>query len=85
MATGLVPIVSNLACFKDYIQEGIDGYVFDHRSDLAVQNLAETFTKAIKDWENMIEISASLAQKLQSYSYDQIAKIYLDDFKTLSD
>ncbi|MEB3280970.1 MAG: glycosyltransferase family 4 protein [Lyngbya sp.] len=83
MATGLVPIVSNLACFEDYIQEGIDGYFFDHRSEQAVQNLAETFTAAIENWEKTIEIGLNVAQKAHNYSYDQISKIYLDDFNNL--
>ncbi len=83
MATGLVPVVSNLACFEDYIQEGIDGYLFDHRSDDAAQNLAETFTKAIENFGKTTEIGKNIAKKAQNYSYENISQIYLDDFDNL--
>lgn len=83
MATGLVPIISNLACFEDYIQDGIDGYFFDHRSDHAVQNLAEKFALAIQNWEQTMNIGQNVAKKAQHYSYEQIAKVYLDDFAEL--
>ena len=29
MANGCVPLVSNLDCFRDYIQDGVNGFVFD--------------------------------------------------------
>ena len=32
MAHGCAPIVSNLSCFRDYIEDGVTGFVFDHRA-----------------------------------------------------
>ncbi len=83
MATGLVPIVSSLACFKDYIQDRIDGYFFDHRSYQAAQNLSAVFTSAIQNSEKTLEMGSNIAQKAQNYSYENISQIYLDDFDKL--
>lgn len=83
MATGLVPVVSSLACFEDYIQDGVDGYLFDHRSDRAAQNLAEAFTRAIENWEKTLEVGRNIAKIAPSYSYEKIAQVYLDDFAEL--
>lgn len=45
MACGAVPIVSDLACFRDFITPGVNGLVFNHQaadaaSQLAIQMLA---------------------------------------------
>ncbi|MEL7038520.1 MAG: glycosyltransferase family 4 protein [Cyanobacteria bacterium J06592_8] len=83
MATGLVPVVSNLACFEDYIQDGVDGYLFDHRSERAAQNLAQAFTIAIENWEKTCRISIQASRKASEYSFSRIADVYLEDFSSL--
>jgi glycosyltransferase involved in cell wall biosynthesis len=32
MAWGCVPVVSDLACFRDYLRDGRNGFAFDHRA-----------------------------------------------------
>ncbi|MEO1432453.1 MAG: glycosyltransferase family 4 protein, partial [Cyanobacteria bacterium J06633_8] len=83
MATGLVPIVSNLACFRDFIEEGKTGYFFDHRSTNAVQNLSEAFASAIMNWEITHKMGVKAVQKAQEFSYKKIADLYLDEFEQL--
>lgn len=41
MAFGAVPIVSALACFRDFISPGVNGLVFDHRRQDAPALLAQ--------------------------------------------
>jgi glycosyltransferase involved in cell wall biosynthesis len=41
MACGAVPIVSDLACFGDYITPGVNGLVFNHRASNAAGLLAK--------------------------------------------
>jgi glycosyltransferase involved in cell wall biosynthesis len=83
MATGLVPIVSNLDCFKDYIEEGKTGYFFDHRTSDRANNLAGIFKSAILDWNQTLHIGINAAKKARYFSYENIAELYLSDFAEL--
>lgn len=83
MATGLVPIVSNLDCFRDFITEGETGYFFDHRSSNAVFNLSESLLTAIKNWDQTQLMAKQAAEKAKAYSYSAIADAYLEDFHNL--
>ncbi|WP_193195798.1 glycosyltransferase family 4 protein [Nostoc sp. MG11] len=83
MATSLAPVVSDLACFKDFIQEGITGYFFDHRSPNAANNLANVLASAILNPEKTEQICYQARQKASEFSYEQIANMYLSDFELL--
>lgn len=83
MATGLIPIVSNLDCFKDFIEEGKTGYFFNHRTSEPAKNLAEVLQSAILDWEQTTQMSINATQKAQYFSYEKISELYLADFTEL--
>ncbi len=83
MASGLIPIVSDLACFKDFIEADKTGYFFDHRGPGAVSNLADVLIYAIANWEKTRRIGNNATQKVQDFSYGKIAQQYLDDFELL--
>nr|RNJ65364.1 MAG: glycosyltransferase family 1 protein [Leptolyngbya sp. IPPAS B-1204] len=83
MATGLVPIVSNLDCFRDFITEGMTGFFFDHRDNCAIGNLVETLTFAISNPEITRRMSLAASQKASEFSYQNIAQLYLNTFKEL--
>lgn len=81
MATGLVPVVSDLACFKDFIKEGETGYFFNHRTPQAAENLASVLASAICNWEVTCARSTKASQKAQDYSYAKVAELYLQHFE----
>lgn len=83
MATGLVPVVSNLDCFRDFIDEGKTGYFFEHRSDDASENLSNTLVSAITNWEITTQMGIKAARKALVFSYENIAELYLKDFEIL--
>lgn len=83
MATGLVPVVSNLACFRDFLQEGHTGLVFDHRGPDAPGHLAEAFRKLLDDPESYAKMSAAGARRAKDFSKERIADFYLKDFEEL--
>lgn len=83
MASGLVPVVSDLSCFRDFIDEGKTGYFFDHRSSDAAKNLSEALTSLIINPEKTNQMSVKASQKASKFSYEQIASIYLSDFEKL--
>lgn len=82
-ATGLVPVVSNLDCFRDFIEESKTGYFFDHRSSNAANNLATTLASAILNWETTLTMGLQAVQNSHNYSYNQVANQYISDFEEL--
>ena len=86
MATGLVPIVSDLDCFKDFITEGETGCFFNHRGEDAPIELAKTLDSAIINFQQIQQIqkmAISAAQKSKYYSYENIATMYLEAFNQI--
>jgi len=83
MASGVVPVVSDLDCFKDFIKNNETGYFFDHRSSAVVENLACTLKKALCSWPQTIELSKNARTTACSFSYSAIATRYLDSFQKL--
>lgn len=84
MACGLVPVVSGLDCFRDFIEENITGYFFDHRSPNAAENLANTLLKAINKWETTLAMREKAIQKAQEFSCSNIADLCLAEFEVLN-
>ncbi len=84
MASGIVPIVSDLACFRDFIDEGETGYFFDHRSNNASDKLSDTLLTAMRNSEKTYQMSLKAAEKALFFSYERIAKLYLDDFAKIN-
>ena len=85
MATGLVPVVSDLSCFKNYIEDNQTGYYFDHRGADASQRLADVLSLAILNWEKTCQMSEKATQAALNYSYEKVARLYLNNFQELLD
>lgn len=83
MATGLVPVVSDLACFRDFVQDGRTGLVFDHRAPDAPDRLAAAFGRLLDDPEAYARMSAAGVRLAQDFSKERIAGFYLKDFEEL--
>ena len=83
MACGLAPIVSNLACFQDFIEDQKTGYIFDHQSAEAIDQLVLTLESAFLNELNTYKIAQNAALKALQYSYQSIAQQYLIEFEQL--
>lgn len=83
MATGLVPVVSNLACFRDFIDEEKTGLFFDHRSTDTAKNLSTTLASTLTNWEITCQMGTAATHKAQEFSYKQVATCYMADFAEL--
>jgi glycosyltransferase involved in cell wall biosynthesis len=85
MACGAVPVVSSLACFRDFIKPGRNGEVFDHRSANATFLLANHIIRLACD-ENQRKMLSSAAREVNiSHHPAQIAKLFVDCFEGLVD
>jgi glycosyltransferase involved in cell wall biosynthesis len=80
MAWGCVPIVSNLSCFQDFITNGTNGLIFDHRSPDAIDLLGKAIMRLSSDAELRISLAHRAIEVRNSHSTSAIAEEFLDDF-----
>lgn len=84
MAHGCAPFVSGLPCFRDYIADGVTGFVFDHRSPEPEQALAGRLGDLLGLGRERIE-QIGQAARAQAAEFDvaRVAQRYLEDFASL--
>ncbi len=81
MGLGLVPIVSSLGCFSDFIRNGENGLVYDHRANNASEQLAQCIKKLI-DNEYLYKKYSEAAIKISSlFSIQNIAEQYIKELE----
>lgn len=82
MSNGTPPLVSNLACFTDFVQPECNGFVFDHRENEPVSALAKSLLSTMA-----MDLSrqSRAAQKVNdTHSSSVIAQAFLEDFNSLA-
>ena len=83
MAWGNVPIVSNLTCFKDFIQHDANGLIFDHRSTTPDVNLAESIERLIESASLRENLAIQALKVRETHSTVKIANQFIVDFELL--
>ena len=83
MAWGCVPVVSNLSCSQDFIQQNQNGLIFDHRSPDAVQQLAYAISQLQVNAEWRTNLSQQALTVRHTHSISRIADLFLDDFEQI--
>lgn len=81
MGLGLVPIVSSLNCFSDFIRNGENGLVYDHRADNASEQLAQRIKKLINDERLYKKYSESAIKTSSLFSIRNIAEQYIKELE----
>lgn len=83
MAHGCAVLVSNLECFGDFIRDGENGFVFDHRAADPVAELRRKIGNLVAD-ENLLGRAAEAGyRKSAEYSLTRVADQFLHDFSSL--
>jgi glycosyltransferase involved in cell wall biosynthesis len=85
MAFGCVPVVSSLECFQDFITDGENGLIFDHRCGDASSSLKTKLMDLLESSETMNRLSRNACNVQISHSSTSIAKLFLSDFQTVVD
>jgi glycosyltransferase involved in cell wall biosynthesis len=80
MATALAPVVSALPQFRDTVQDGVTGLVFDHRGPAAAHYLAAALRRLLTDVGLYAALGAAAARHAAGLSYERVADLYLADF-----
>lgn len=83
MATGLAPIVSDLRCFRDYIEPGSNGLTFDYRGADAAYNLSKALREMATDVQHAEVMGQRAAVRAGQLSLSHVADMYLADFVSL--
>lgn len=83
MACGTVPVVSDLACFRDFITSGLNGLVFDHRSRNAPHKLAVDVESLIRSPALRERLSRAAVQVHETHCPLHVSNLFLEDFSRL--
>jgi glycosyltransferase involved in cell wall biosynthesis len=80
MGCGCAAVVSDLACFRDYLVPGVNGFVFDHRSADPVAALTQLLQRVIDDEPLRSRVAAAGHRAARDFTVDRVAERYLEDF-----
>jgi glycosyltransferase involved in cell wall biosynthesis len=84
MAAGAVPVVSQLACFTDFVQDGANGLVFEHRAADAPARLAAALVRLLREPDLRRQLATAATATAQHYDYGAFADNLLADFAQLT-
>jgi glycosyltransferase involved in cell wall biosynthesis len=84
MAAGAVPVVSQLACFTDFVRDGQNGLVFDHDAPDAAARLAAALTRLLTESRLRERLAVSARSDARAYDYSSYAENLLADFAQLT-
>jgi glycosyltransferase involved in cell wall biosynthesis len=83
MAAGCAVIVSDLRCFDDFIEDGVNGLKFDHRSADPTSSLSSQLANLIAKPRSIERIAANGNMTARKFQTSTIAGKMLDDFRLL--
>ncbi len=83
MALGFPPIISNLACFKEFAEKDKNCFIFDHKSENPTESLISVMRTAFEKREMLIEMSNNAITTSKLFSVENIANKYLSDWQDL--
>jgi glycosyltransferase involved in cell wall biosynthesis len=81
MAAGVPPIVSALECFGDFVRDGVNGWIFDHRAEHSEIKLADLLTRTMHDENLRKQVGEHARGDARRFSFSSVAKQYLDEFE----
>jgi glycosyltransferase involved in cell wall biosynthesis len=84
MAAAAVPVVSDLAAFRDLVVSGHNGFVFDHRSPEAVGQLASRLACLLSEPSLRATLAAQAQADVRRYDYSDTARDLLAQFARLT-
>ncbi|MFL6569464.1 MAG: glycosyltransferase family 4 protein [Chthoniobacterales bacterium] len=81
MSAGCAVVVSDLACFHDFIADEQTGFIFNHRATDPVESLQATLRNLSSDPELVSRVAVAGRQKSTEYSIENVATQFLNDFE----
>jgi glycosyltransferase involved in cell wall biosynthesis len=81
MARGVAPVVSDLAVFRDYIEQGSNGLAFNHRAPDAGRLLADALAELLRDKGRRKQMGIHARATAERFSPAAVADSYLSLFE----
>ena len=82
MAWGAVPVVSGLACFRDFVADRENGFIFDQAGEAPAAALGDALERAARDDSRLMAERAVAVR--ETHSIAAIAGEFLDDFTRIT-
>jgi len=73
MAAGAVPVASALACFKDLIQDGENGLIFNHLAADADVQLEHALARLLADSDLRHAMAARAQSQVRRFDYAEVS------------
>lgn len=83
MATGAVPVVSQLPCFTEFVTAGENGETFAQDSDRAPANLAQSLSRMLCDADRRNGFSTAAREAVRRYDVNALSLRLSAEFSTL--
>lgn len=77
---GCPALVSDLGCFKEFIEADVTGFVFDHRAADPVAELTRKMEEATASPARLEETAARAYRVAREYRLETISQKYVEDF-----
>jgi len=84
MARGVVPVVSALGVFGEYLRNGENGFVFDHRDHSRSEHLARALAALVDSPETRMDVAAKARETSLRFAPAAVAGKYLDVFRQIT-
>ncbi len=85
MSCGCVPLVSDLACFADFVAPGKNGFVFRMDDDRIVENLRSELQRILDCGNKWNNFSMEARRVAKGFEIKEVATNYLEDFSRILD
>lgn len=76
-------LVSDLGCFRDFVEDGLTGFVFDHRTPEPMQALRARMVQLTDDEALLARVGEAGWRKAGEYALERVANRFLQDFALL--
>jgi len=80
MAAGAAPVVSELDCYRDILQPGINGFQFNQGSSMAANELAAILARLLGDAALRRTIAAQAQASTRAYDFPVAAERLIEEF-----
>ena len=83
MAAGAVPIVSDLACFRDFVRPGSNGLTFDHTAADAAGQLADALARLLRNPAERTALATAAQADVRRYDFRNYCDALVADFERM--
>lgn len=84
MAAGCAPVVSRLACFRDFVENHQTGLIFDHSAPDAVNQLADAIAGLLADPARRQAIASQAQSAVRRFDYEEVGRQLLADLGAMT-